>query len=247
MTGHSTPQTRRSPNILRHAAVLVAVFGCLLAWAWWTSQDATGSSGQRVRGPANITVIGDSITALYDNEPGGERQGWWSMVGYEYDSYVRTFAQSGSGYLRPGLACTGTRFNQRLHALSTHHADMVIVEGGRNDWAQCVDGRFVRAPDDTIRRAVFNYLSDVNRLVSPSTRVLVLGPPWGPLNIDEQERISSIIRAAALHYDMQFVPMDDVLNATRVVDGVHPNRAGSQAIADQVIQAINQAAPTSDS
>lgn len=234
---HTSGTTGRMPHVLRHAAVLVAVFLCLLVWAWWGSRD-TNQTQVEGGAPGSIIVIGDSITSLYDNDPGSSRQGWWSIVGHKFDSHVRTFAQPGSGYLRPGLACTGNRFNQRLHALSLHHADMVIVEGGRNDWAQCVDGRYIRAPDDAVRQAVFNYLSDVHTLVSPSTRVLVLGPPWGPLDVSEHDRIAGIIHNAARHFDMQFVPMEGVLNAQLVVDGVHPNLAGSQAIAARVIAAI---------
>ncbi|MEO6604684.1 MAG: SGNH/GDSL hydrolase family protein [Aeromicrobium sp.] len=188
--------------------------------------------------PRGIVVVGDSITALYNDEQGDAMQGWWSVVGHHYDAHVTTYAQSGSGYLRPGKGCTGDRFIDRQRAFTGDPPSLFIIEGGRNDWALCKDGRFVAASDAAIEHAVDTYLGTLTAFLPRSTRIIVMGPPWGPLDPGNGERVSRIIEAVSATYGLEFIPTTDALTQSRVVDGVHPNRAGSVAIADRVISAL---------
>ncbi len=107
--------------------------------------------------PRGIVVVGDSITARYNDKPGDAMQGWWSIVGRHYDAKVTTYAQSGSGYLRPGQLCTGNRFIDRQQAFTGEAPSLFIIEGGRNDWAD-VRRRSVRHGDERRDRARGRHL-----------------------------------------------------------------------------------------
>lgn len=231
----SRAATRRSVVLAILAALLVAPF---IAW-----QGATGDERVTVSriAPRGIVVVGDSITARYNDEPGDEKQGWWSITGDHFHAKVTRYAQSGSGYLRPGLACTGNRFIDRPDAYAGTAPSLLIVEGGRNDWAACEDGQFVTAPDDMIEHAVDRYLDTLQTFLPKSTRIVVLGPPWGPLDRADGLRVTAIIRAQAEQHGIEFISTRGALTADRVIDGVHPNRQGSLAIARRVIAALNQA------
>jgi lysophospholipase L1-like esterase len=151
---------------------------------------------------------------------------------------VRTYAQSGSGYLRPGHGCTGNRFIDRSDAFTGDTPSIVIVEGGRNDWAKCVDGVFVWSTDAEIRHAVGTYLDVLRTHLPSATRIIVLGPPWGPIDRAVGARITRIIEDEAASHAIQFISTKNALTPDRVIDGIHPNRDGSLAIARRVIRAL---------
>src|SRR5689334_10310318 len=224
--------TRRSLTLAVLTALLIAPF---IAW-----QGATGDERVPVSrlAPHGIVVVGDSITARYDDKPGSPDQGWWSITGEHFRAKVTRYAQSGSGYLRPGHVCTGNTFIDRPDAYAGSAPSVLIVEGGRNDWSTCQDGHYVTASDDVIAHAVDRYLDTLQTFLPKSTRVVVLGPPWGPLDRADGRRVTAIIRAQAEQHGMQFVSTWGALTADRVIDGVHPNRKGSLAIARRVIAGL---------
>ncbi|MCW2801232.1 MAG: hypothetical protein JWQ70_2704 [Aeromicrobium sp.] len=230
---------RRSVILLLALVAMVAPF---LVW-----QSAQGGE-QRVPStlaPHGIVVVGDSITARYDNTPGSARQGWWSIVGHRYHADVTTYAQSGSGYLRPGHECTGNRFIDREEAFTGDAPSLFIIEGGRNDWSTCVHGFYVPATNAVIAHAVDRYLSTLQTFLPHSTRIIVLGPPWGPLDPQDGVRVTRIIQAAAAQHKLQFISTRGTLNSHRVIDGIHPNQMGSRAIADRVIRVLGSQLSTS--
>lgn len=225
-----------SRSVLR-TSVVVAVTLALLAW--W--QSARGGEPVVADGPfaGGIVVVGDSITADYNDDEGDEMQGWWSMVGRHFGARVTTHAQSGSGYLRQGEGCSGNTFVDRPEAYRGTAPSLFIVEGGRNDWASCIEGRHVEAPDALVAQAVDRYLDVVEASLPTSTRILVLGPPWGTLDQLGRHRITRIVRAAARSHGLQYVSTVGTIDRReRLLDGVHPNRAGSTALADRVIAAL---------
>jgi lysophospholipase L1-like esterase len=229
------PTTRtaaRTPIVI--ALVLAVLLAPLVAW----TAGGGKASASSVVAPRGIVVVGDSITARYNDQPGDAMQGWWSIVGRHYEAKVTTYAQSGSGFLRPGMLCTGNRFIDRQRAFTAEPPSLFIVEGGRNDWAECEDGRFVTAHDDAIEHAVDTYFGTLRTFLPRSTRIIVMGPPWGPADPVNGERITAIIESAANRYGFEFIPTTGALTQDRVVDGVHPNRDGSVAIADRVMRAL---------
>lgn len=232
----STRVNVRRPGV---AAMLLA----LLAASFVLWQGAQVAQGGQVRpisdlAPHGIVVVGDSITARYNDSPGNADQGWWSVVGRTFGADVTTYAQSGSGYLRPGHRCGGDRFVDRADAYAGEAPSILLVEGGRNDWARCLEGRLHPAPSSLLRREVDAYFDTLQRRLPASTRIVVIGPPWGPLQPAYGRRVSQVIAAEAEAHDLQFIDMTGVLNADRVHDGVHPNRAGSLAIARRVVRAL---------
>lgn len=232
----TTPR-RSARRSLVVALVLALVAGPFVAW-----QGAQGDGSRPVStlAPHGIVVIGDSITARYNDDPGDPDQGWWSVTGRRFDADVRTYAQSGSGYLRPGHRCTGNRFIDRPNAYMGPAPSIVIVEGGRNDWARCVDDAFVPSTDAEVRHAVSTYLGVLQTYLPRSTRIVVLGPPWGPLDRADGARVTRIIADEARAHGLQFISTRGALTADRVVDGIHPNRDGSLAIARRVIRALEK-------
>lgn len=220
----------------RVVTVLIGAFALAIGPFLW-SQGAQGGPVSEVA-PQGIVVVGDSITARYDDSPGDADQGWWSVVARHYGADVTTYAQSGSGYLRQGLRCTGDRFGDRDAAFEGSAPSLFIVEGGRNDWSQCVDGRWLPSTNAEVERAVERYYDRIDASFGPATRVVVLGPPWGPLQLLEGLRITRIVKAAVERHGFEFVDTAGTLTAENVVDGIHPNRAGSLAIADRVIATV---------
>lgn len=222
----------RTPIVV--ALALLLLLAPLLAW----NADGGKASATSVIAPRGIVVVGDSITARYNDKPGDALQGWWSIVGRHYDATVTTYAQSGSGYLRPGQLCTGNRFIDRQQAFTGDAPSLFVIEGGRNDWADCVDGQFVRAKNDAIAHAVDTYFTTLRTFLPRSTRIIVMSPPWGPIDQKVGLRVTGIIEAAASAHGFEFIPTTGALTGDRVVDGIHPNRQGSVAIAAKVISAL---------
>ena len=222
----------------RVSAIVVAALALALGpFVLW--QGAVGGSNADPAPGGGIVVVGDSITARYDDTPGSPHQGWWSMVGRHEGMRVDTYAQSGSGYLRRGGLCDGTVFGDRDAALSGPPPAVFIIEGGRNDWAVCREDRVQIAGNDEVRAAVARYLDRVDRAMPPSTRVVVLGPPWGPVQPLDGLRITSIVRDEAQQHGFEFVDTTGTLPRQHVVDGIHPNRAGSIAIARRVVAVLD--------
>lgn len=196
---------------------------------------------QRVSASASaptVAVLGDSITARYNNESGSQSQGWWSFVAKRYGIKPEIFAQSGSGFQRPGNRCDGTTFGDRIDELVAASPSIVFVEGGRNDWAHCRNHRLVLATDAQIVAGVDSVLGRLRSDLPFTTRFFVLGPPWGPRDMAQQDRVTEIIRASTVAHGMTFIGTTGVFKGDRVVDGIHPNRAGSIALGQTVIKAV---------
>ena len=192
-----------------------------------------------------IVVVGDSITARYGDRAGAPDEAWWSIVERRLGTDVRTYAQSGSGYLRRGLRCTGDTFAERSAAFE-EPPSVFVIAGGRNDWSRCEGGRRVRADDAQIAAAVTSYLRLVQRRLPGSTRIVVLEPPWGDLDPWDQRRLTSIVRTAAGREGLEFVTTAGTLTgADRTTDGVHPTRAGSVALGERVAAALSTPPPAS--
>ena len=225
-----------SRSVLRASVVVVISIALLVAW-----QRAGEGEPPTADGPfkAGIVVVGDSITAEYNDDEGDEFEGWWSMVGRHFGAHVTTHAQSGSGYLRQGLACSGDRFVDRAEAYRATAPSLFIVEGGRNDWASCIEGQHVAAPSTEIADAVDHYLDVLQTNLPGSTRIVVLGPPWGTLDQLGRQRVTAIVQAAAKLHGVQYVSTEGTIDRReRLTDGIHPNRVGSRALADRVIAAL---------
>ncbi len=72
----------RTPIVIALAVALL--FAPLLAWSAVDGK----ASATSIIAPHGIVVVGDSITARYNDRPGDAMQGWWSIVGRHYDATV---------------------------------------------------------------------------------------------------------------------------------------------------------------
>lgn len=203
-----------------------------------TTQGVSASASART-----IAVIGDSITARYNDNAGDAKQGWWSIVGRHYDRHVITFAESGSGFQRRGNGCSGARFADRLSALARHRPHIVLVEGGRNDWASCAGAGLTLSDSAQVRAATDRFLQRLRAALPRDAVVFVLGPPWGSVDASQRDRVTAIIKASAQRAQMHFIDTSKIFDGARTLDGTHPNRAGSQALARRVIAVIGPSLP----
>lgn len=220
----------RSP--LSRAWIVMGLLGLALAAPLGIERVSASSSGP------GVAVIGDSITARYNNDSGSQGQGWWSFVAKRYGVRMETFAESGSGYQRPGNHCGGMTFGERLKDVVAVKPRIVFIEGGRNDWAHCVGDRLVVSSDAEVSTGVDAFLTRLQNALPASTVYYVLGPPWGPIDTGQRDRVTRIIEASAIAHAMTFISTAGTLNDDDVLDGTHPNRAGSIAIARAVTEAI---------
>ncbi|MGJ9413360.1 SGNH/GDSL hydrolase family protein [Aeromicrobium sp. CF4.19] len=224
----------------RGRRVMTAVMALALAGSLLAVQAAQSAHAGDGAFPDGIVVVGDSITARYGDDAGADDQAWWSFVGRHYDADVRTYAQSGSGYQRHGLQCTGDRFIDR-HQAFDDPPSVFLIQGGRNDWSTCRDGRRVRSTDAAVADAVVTYLRQAQKHLPQTTRIVVLGPPWGEMHPWEHRRITSIVRTAASREDLEYVSTTGTLDRPgHTADGVHPTRAGSMALGERVIAALSR-------
>jgi len=111
---------------------------------------------------------------------------------------------------------------------------LVVFFGSRND--QGVDPQLLAGK----ARDTF----DLARVLAPSARFLVIGPPWPTADVPEpmlviRDVLNAAARAAGAAFvdpigDRWFVDRPDLIGP----DGVHPNDAGHQYLADQIAPLI---------
>lgn len=188
-----------------------------------------------------ITVVGDSITSWFRDEPGSVSQGWWSMLARDLGADVTTLAEGGSGMNVRGNNCFGTTFGQRLGAL--RKVDYLIIQGGRNDMFTCTSsGQKKSLPRLKRKKGIQTYLSRLGRRVDalgiPRNRVLVVSP-WGKPDRRRGYQIQSYLRLYSNRSHEGFTYVETkTLPTSLTLDGKHPNRAGNLYLSATMRRAI---------
>ena len=188
-----------------------------------------------------LMVIGDSIARAYVDEPGSERQGFWSMLAHEIDAKPRMAAQGGAGFVKPGLSrCKGRTFAQQLARPKIRdlvsNAGVLIIEGGRNDTRTCHKRGFADVTTEQLRAAVDRFMSDAAALRAGSVGCTLVVVPWGPKGQRERSRITPVIRESARNHGLDFIDTHGVLNDENTRDGVHPDLAGNVALTQEILR-----------
>ena len=199
-----------------------------------------------------IACVGDSITAGARLDHPGDHA-WPAQLEARLHSnpksqriIVQSYARGGATLLRSGdLPIWNTDAFERLTRRSDH--DDVIVLLGTNDTVEGERGNWTHAAswEDDLAALVQSL-----RATREDARVLLAGPPpifpdakgLSPGRIDAlTERAPRIAdlrersRAFAADHDgVEHLDLDDVLRIEHVVDGVHPNPFGQEAIATAV-------------
>jgi len=184
----------------------------------------------------HIGVIGDSYTTGTDEGGLGPRswtaRAWQTLAARGVPIAADVAAEGRAGYGVPGDH--GSVFED-LTARAVKPDDLLVVFfGSRND--QPVD------PGQLAERARSTF--DLARRFAPSARFLVIGPPWptadvpGPM-MQIRDVLNAEARAAGAAFvdpisDHWFVDRPDLIGP----DGVHPNDAGHQYLADKIAPLI---------
>jgi lysophospholipase L1-like esterase len=192
-------------------------------------------------GPS-ITVVGDSLTSWFRDEPGSVSQGWWSMLARDLGaSSITTYAEGGSGMNIRGNNCHGTTFGQRLGALQK--VDFLIIQGGRNDTSGCAgEGHKVPLTVAQQKGGIQRYLARLGKRVDalgiPRSHVLVVSP-WGKSDRVRGYRIQGYLRLFSNRNHEGFTYVETkTLPSSQTLDNKHPNRIGSRYLADTMKRAI---------
>jgi lysophospholipase L1-like esterase len=183
-----------------------------------------------------VAVVGDSYTTGTD-EGGLGSNSWtartWSTLtgpGLRIASDVAAEGRAGYG----AVGDHGSIF-QDLTARAVKAEDVLVVFfGSRND--QEID------PVLLAERAHATF--DLARRRAPSARFLVIGPPWPTIDVPVPMLvIRDVLAAAAWAAGAQFVdPIGERWFVDRPdligTDGVHPNDAGHEYLADKIVPLI---------
>lgn len=204
---------------------------------------AFATAQARARLARTLMVFGDSISARFNNRGGHAEQGFWSMVAHELGARPEVRAEGGAGFVNPGLVgCTGSTFAQQLArpgvAEVVAGAGAVIIEGGRTDTQTCrPGGGYDLVPNRQVRRAAEAFMAQVQQLRGPDRSCTIVVVPWGPAGrMDNRDRITRVVRAAATRHGFTFIDTLGLLTEhTTVGDGVHPTRAGNQALTQAIL------------
>lgn len=206
-----------------------------------------------------IFFEGDSITALYNNNPRSKDQGYWSKLAKKLNMKPVVDAQGGSGFLKPGekhpkaknkKMCDGTTFAQRLKKKSTQKkvkkAKIVVIEGGKNDFHKCLKNgvskdQLVPTSSAEIAVAANDYMDMIAAIRAgqdPAT-VYVITPWADHTDFANKKQIVPIVRKAAAAHGFQWVDMNGVLDPhyrnENTKDGIHPDQKGTTAIANAFV------------
>jgi lysophospholipase L1-like esterase len=194
-----------------------------------------------------LTVVGDSITSWFRDEPGSVSQGWWSMAARDLGaSSMTTYAEGGSGMNIRGNNCHGTTFGQRLRSLQT--VDYLIVQGGRNDMYTCdvATGTKKALTPAKQKAGIKRYLARLgdraDALGIPRHRVLVMSP-WGKSDRARGYKIQAYLRLYSNRNHEGFRYLETkTMPARMTFDNKHPNRDGNLYLASVVERAIRSGA-----
>lgn len=208
-----------------------------------------------------IVVIGDSITASYNDVKGHEKRGWWSRLGAKTQLkpvLIRRTAENGSGFGKKGAKCRGTSFGERLKRADVRkavaEATIVVIAGSINDARRCKtadDSATWRETDAhfaELRRDTLATLQEVKRIRTGQARRarVFVTVPYGPKDTyaPARNKVVNTIKAAAKQRGFRYLSTSTVLTDknTRIAstgepDNAHPNDQGSLALYKKIYYA----------
>lgn len=201
-------------------------------------------------------AIGDSIT----EKNGATSKNYHDYIKEEINCTINNYGVSGTGWRTPKSVGGSSAIYQRISGMAVN-ADLITVFAGTNDWSEVGIPMVLGSFGDTDPLASFYGAVDnvLSQLVTkyPTKTVAVFTPlqrseAWYNLGHGTStvtlEQISDAIIKVSNKYN---VPVLDLYrlgnmyaqNATfRTVmmpDGLHPNDAGHQLLADKILSFIN--------
>jgi len=175
-------------------------------------------SGDSEAGP-RIVVIGDSYSVgLGLAQP---RDAWPSRL----PGRVHVAGFSGSGFSAQASPCGPVSYADRAPAAVRGGADVVVVEGGLNDWD---------ATDREIARGFYRLMQRLD-----GYRVLVVGPAGAPARIGSVPRVNRVLTRLSRTHDATFVRMSG-LDVPYLPDDLHLTPRGHELFGDRVAAAVGK-------
>lgn len=174
---------------------------------------AVTGSGQRV------VVIGDSWSAGLGLE---QLAGSWPS---RLDGTVHVAGFSGSGFSAGASDCRRVSFADRAPAALRAGADLVVVEGGLNDFDQ---------PDADIRAGFARLMQQLD-----GQRVVVVGPAAAPSRAAQVPRVDGLLAELAAQQGVPYVRTSG-LELPYLPDQLHLTEAGHEVFGDHVAEALAQ-------
>jgi hypothetical protein len=193
-------------------------------------------------------IVGDSISdplRYSQTATATTPKAWWAYLVDAYDTPAPILsADSGSGMLRIGNAsdtgkvCLGTTFGNRLSAVSTSDWKLLIIEGGRNDFRKCVNGKPVRASKTVTASAIKVYMRRLRAIVDAKHRSphdVYVFTPWGTAFAKDRKTIWPLVGKYAKQSGFQWVAVPQLQHANAAGqvysnDNTHPTTLGSRRL-----------------
>lgn len=167
---------------------------------------------------ARVVVIGDSYSAgLGLTSP---ETSWPSRL----PGAVHVAAFSGSGFSEGASGCGRVAFADRAPATLHGAVDLVVVEGGLNDFDQ---------PAADIRAGFDRLLGELR-----AYRVVLVGPASAPSRAAAVPRVDRLLAGLAERHGVQYVEMSG-LELPYLDDKLHLTPAGHRTFGDAVAAAIS--------
>lgn len=173
--------------------------------------DVVTGSGRR------LVVIGDSYAVGLGLDNSG--RAWPSRLPGE----VHVAGFSGSGFSRGASDCGAVSFATRAPAAVRGGADLVVVEGGLNDYNQ---------PDRDIRAGFARLMASLDGLA-----VVVVGPPSAPSRASAVPHLDGLLASLSARYGAAYVSTS-AWDLTYLSDRLHLTEAGHRAFGDNVARAV---------
>ncbi len=178
--------------------------------------DSAARAAQVTGTGRRVVVIGDSWSAgLGLDRPAAS---WPSRLPGE----VHVAGFSGSGFGAHSSPCSRVSFAARAPAALRGGADLVVVEGGLNDYDQ---------PDAEIRAGFSRLMRALGGAHRPP--VVVVGPASAPSRADAVPHVDALLASLAQRYDVTYVRTSG-LSLDYLDDRLHLTPAGHQAFGDFV-------------
>lgn len=219
------------------ALAVISIIACVGAYITFDASAASKRSG-------TIFFEGDSITALYSNDPTSKGSSLYNtpkVAGYQAyltdrigkslkaDLKAVSNAQGGSGFVKRGTLnphernekkCGGTTFEARLTSsvkTQMKKAKAVVIEGGRNDGNKCDNkNNIVDASAEEVTRAVNSYFDKILQVRGGDPKGVYVITPWGmQRNEAGRKRIVPIVQQAAEKHGFTFVRTENALDPKR--------------------------------
>jgi lysophospholipase L1-like esterase len=186
-----------------------------------------------------VAVVGDSYTTGTDEGGLGPKSwtalAWHTLTQRGVRIGADVSAEGRAGYGVPGDH--GSIFEDLTGRAVKAEDALVVFFGSRNDQG-------FHPEDPQLLAGKVRDTFDLARLVAPSARLLVIGPPWPTADVPEsilqiRDVLNAAARAAGAAFvdpigDRWFVDRPDLIGP----DGVHPNDAGHQYLADKIAPLI---------